>query len=84
MAEETGKQKNKWTAVALAVILGQVGVHKFYLGHPRLGILYIALTCTIIGGAFTFWGSVAEGIIYGLKRPQDFHRIYVEGGRAMF
>ena len=84
MDEDAGRQKKKWVAIVLAVLLGQFGTHKFYLGHPKIGILYIVLTCTIIGAFLTGWGSIIEGILYAFKSPEDFHRIYVLDGRAMF
>ena len=55
-----------------------------YLGHPKLGIIYIVLTCTIIGGVFTGWGSIVEGVMYLTKSEEDFQRVYVQEGRAMF
>ena len=84
MSELTIKRKSKWTAVIFAVLLGNFGAHKFYMGHPKLGILYIVLTCTIVGAVFTGWGSIAEGILYAVKSPEDFQRIYVHEHRAMF
>ena len=36
-----GRQKNKWTAFFLCLLLGVIGVHKFYEGKVGMGILYI-------------------------------------------
>ena len=78
------ERKSRITAALLAIFLGLVGAHKFYLGHPKLGIIYIVLTCTIIGGVFTGWGSIVEGVMYLTKSEEDFQRVYVQEGRAMF
>jgi TM2 domain-containing membrane protein YozV len=93
------KQKNKWIAAALAVFLAGWGAHKFYLVHWKLGVLNIAImliSATITAGLIenaplavgvhVIWVAswMLEGAIYAFKRPQDFHRIYMEGGRAMF
>ena len=78
------KRKTRVVAALLAVFLGLVGAHKFYLGHPKLGILYILLTCTVIGGVFTGWGSIIEGVLFVTKSDEDFQRVYVLEGRAMF
>ena len=41
-APKTGK-RNKWVALALCLILGQYGVHKFYEKKFFIGLLYIFL-----------------------------------------
>ncbi|MCF8303723.1 MAG: TM2 domain-containing protein [Bacteroidales bacterium] len=40
--------KNKTTAALLAFFLGGLGVHRFYLGQPILGIVYLLLCWTLI------------------------------------
>jgi TM2 domain-containing membrane protein YozV len=42
------QQKNATTAVLLALFLGGLGAHKFYLGKVGLGILYIVFFWTFI------------------------------------
>lgn len=49
------RPKNKWAAIALCVLLGWCGGHKFYEGKVGMGILYI----------FTF-GLLGIGIIVDL------------------
>ena len=99
MIDQPVKEKNKWIAAVFAVLLGQWGAHKFYLGHWKLGVLYIAVTATIFAilvasggsdiamiGLFGPWAVilVVEGVLFAVKSQEDFHRIYVEGRRAMF
>lgn len=43
-----GREKNKWVAFILCVLLGYLGVHKFYEGRVGLGILYL-LTFGLFG-----------------------------------
>ncbi len=46
-----GEQKSKLVAVLLAFFLGGIGIHDFYLGYNKNGILKIVLTvCTGFGG----------------------------------
>ena len=52
-----GVQKSKLVAVLLAFFLGSIGIHDFYLGYTKYGIIKIVLTCcTGIGGGI--WALV--------------------------
>lgn len=52
-----GEQKSKLVAVLLAFFLGSIGIHDFYLGYTKNGVLKIVLTvCTGIGGGI--WALV--------------------------
>lgn len=47
-----GEQKSKLVAVLLAFFIGSIGIHDFYLGYTRNGIIKIVLTvCTGVGGS---------------------------------
>lgn len=72
--------KSKVVAGILALLLGGLGAHKFYLGHVGLGILYLCFCWTFIPAIV----SLVEGIIYLTKSDEDFHRDYVENKKAMF
>ena len=76
-------------AVFFSLLLGTLGIHKFYLGYPQAGI--IMLLCTIPGillfGIPTFIVAtiaLMEGIIYACKSDEAFERIYVLGRRPWF
>ena len=75
--------KSKVTAGLLAIFLGWLGVHKFYLGHVGLGVLYIAVTLLSLGFISLFVG-IAEGIIYLTKSDEEFHYVYVQERKSMF
>ncbi len=46
------EQKSKLIAVLLAFFLGALGIHDFYLGYNKYGVIKIVLTvCTGIGGS---------------------------------
>lgn len=38
--------RNKWIAIVLALLVGGFGVHKFYLGRPITGTLYLLFCWT--------------------------------------
>lgn len=56
----TGGGRNRVTAALLAILLGHFGVHKFYLGKPWLGVLYLLFCWTFIPTVVGF----IEGIFY--------------------
>lgn len=62
-------RKDKTTAGLLAILLGGVGAHKFYLGKPGQGILYLIFCWTYMPGIL----GLIEGIKYLVKSDQDFH-----------
>ena len=45
--------KNKTTALILSILLGELGIDRFYLGYTGLGILKL-----ITGGGFFIWWLV--------------------------
>lgn len=57
---EAGTGKNRIVAIVLALFLGWIGIHKFYLGRVGLGILYLIFFWTGIPG-FIAW---IESILY--------------------
>lgn len=58
--------KDKTAAALLAILLGGLGVHHFYLGHIGLGILYLLFSWTFIPAVV----ALIEGIIY-LTTPNE-------------
>ena len=76
--------KNKTAAGIVAIIVGYLGVHKFYLGYVGVGIIYLLLSITFYGLFFTVPASIADGILYLSKSEEDFDRTYVRGRRRWF
>lgn len=56
--------KNKNTALILCILLGWLGVHKFYLGRSGMGVLYF-----FTGGLF--WIGWIIDIIYLATMDKD-------------
>lgn len=65
--------KSKTTAGVLAILIGGIGAHKFYLGKTGMGILYLIFCWTYIPAVIGF----IEGIIYLTKSDAAFHRDHV-------
>ena len=62
--------KSKVTAGLLALLLGGLGIHKFYLGAWGRGIVYILLVWTFVPGIVAF----VEAIRYFTLPQADFQR----------
>jgi len=71
----------KIPAGIFAILLGGLGVHKFYLGYTSAGIIQILLSCC--GGLGHLIG-VVEGIIYLTKSDDEFVAMYVVGKKPWF
>ncbi|WP_051311234.1 pilin [Zooshikella ganghwensis] len=66
-----GKEKNKYVAGCLAIFLGFIGVHRFYLGQ-WWGIFYILL----IGTGLSLIISIIEGIVFLCTPKSNWLRRY--------
>ncbi len=82
--------KNKVAAGILGILVGSLGIHKFYLGYTSQGL--IMLLVTILGSIITFGiaaGVMAiiglvEGIIYLTMSDERFNEVYVVGRKGWF
>ena len=76
MADQIPGAEKKIVAGILAICLGSFGVHKFYLGYTKAGIIQIVLSLLCgIGGIL----GIIEGIIYLTKSDADFVATYITG-----
>lgn len=57
---------NKIVYILLAILLGDIGAHKFYCGKIGMGILYLAFCWTMIPGI----AGLIEGIL-AIGKPTD-------------
>jgi TM2 domain-containing membrane protein YozV len=64
--------KSRAAAALLAIFLGGLGAHKFYLGKPLMGILYLLFCWTMIPAII----GLIEGIIYLTKSDEEFAAQY--------
>ena len=76
--------KSKVAAGVLAILLGGLGVHKFYLGRVGAGIVHIILSISVIGIPVNWVICLIEAIIYLTKSDADFHQAYVVNRKSFF
>lgn len=69
--------KNRTTASLLAFFLGGLGIHRFYLGQPILGIIYLLLSWTLI----PFLVGFIDFIILITSSDQKFDTKYNKKGK---
>ncbi|WP_456315092.1 TM2 domain-containing protein [Pseudomonas shirazensis] len=76
------RQENKKVVAGIfAILLGSLGIHKFYLGYTKEGViqLILGLMCGI-GGLI----GIVEGILYLTKTDEDFYQTYQVGQKGWF
>jgi len=87
--ESFSGEKNKIVAALLALFLGSLGIHKFYLGRMKQGVIMVVvffLGFILLGIPSLIIGIIAfvEAIIYLLKPEDEFQRLYVDGDKGWF
>ena len=86
--------KTKVAAGVLAIVVGWLGIHKFYLGYTTQGIILVGafiaslLLAIIIVGIFGLIAittiTLIEGILYLTKTDEEFHYTYVVNRKEWF
>lgn len=86
----TASDTSKVAAGLLAILLGWLGLHKFYLGYNKEGVIMLLVsvvggiaTCGTASGIMTIIGLI-EGVVYLTKSDEDFARLYVQGHTGWF
>ena len=71
----------KLVAGILAILIGGLGIHKFYLGYTKEGIIQIVLGLACGIGAVI---GLIEGIIYLTKSDEEFVNTYITNQKGWF
>ncbi len=67
-----GNKKSKLVAALLALFLGWLGFHKFYLGRTGWGVLYLLFFWTLVPAFISFF----EAIRYLIMSDEEFNSRY--------
>jgi TM2 domain-containing membrane protein YozV len=82
--------KNKIAAGLLGIFLGALGIHKFYLGYSKEGVIMLLITLVSfiptfgLGPAAVGLIGFIEGIIYLVKSDEDFAQTYIQNHKGWF
>lgn len=78
--------KSKIAAGLLGIFLGALGIHKFYLGYTKAGVIMLLVSLLTFGVGATIMEIIGlvEGIIYITKSDQDFDAQYVLNEKQWF
>lgn len=81
-----GKSDRKLLAGLFGIFLGAFGIHKFYLGYQKEGIILLLVTVVTcgFGGAISSVIGLIEGILYLTKTDAEFEATYVTGRKPWF
>ena len=68
--------RSRGTAAVLAFLLGWLGLHRFYLGQPGRGVLFLILTLSGIGVWLSIVCALIDGVRFWSMSDADFERRY--------
>jgi TM2 domain-containing membrane protein YozV len=82
-------RKSKIAAGLLAIFLGGLGIHKFYIGATGAGVIMLLIWLfgwILLGIPTAILSIIAliEGVIYLTKSDEDFYQTYEVGKKAWF
>ena len=83
---QPASDKSKVAAGLLGIFIGSLGIHKFYLGYSKEGVIMLLVSLLTLGFGAGIMGIIGliEGIIYLTKTDADFENIYVVGRKGWF
>ena len=78
--------KDRVAAGLLGIFVGSLGIHKFYLGYNKEGIITLVISLATCGAGAAVMSVIGliEGIIYLTKTEEDFQYTYVDGYKGWF
>jgi len=86
MSDKIPGAEKKIVAGILGILLGGLGIHKFYLGYTKEGVIMLlvsVLTCGILLTIMHIIGLI-EGILYLTKSDEEFVNTYITNKKGWF
>lgn len=81
LKEKVQVGKSKWVAWILSLFFGGWGIHRFYMGNPMIGIIYLLINlggiCCTAGvlNLFFYLYLIVEGIYIITRNDEDFQNM---------
>lgn len=72
LAKLTRPTRNRWVAILLAILLGGIGIHKFYLRRYISGVLYLVFCWTFI----PLFLSFLDALVYLIIPSKEWRQRY--------
>ncbi len=82
MSDKPPGADKKVVAGILGILLGGLGIHKFYLGYNKEGVIQLVVSVFTCGIGSVI--GLIEGIIYLTKSDEEFVATYVTGKKGWF
>ena len=81
-----GSPKSKVAAGVLGIVLGGLGIHKFYLGYTVPGVIMLLISVLTLGMLAIVPAviGIVEGIMYLTMDDAQFYNTYVVGKKEWF
>ncbi|MEA1083975.1 TM2 domain-containing protein [Sphingomonas sp. CD22] len=73
---EPASDRNKIVAALLALFLGTLGIHRFYLGRTGSGVVMLVMTLTVVGMLVTGPWALIDAIRYLVMSNREFDARY--------
>jgi TM2 domain-containing membrane protein YozV len=83
--DEGPSGKSRGVAALLAILLGSLGIHYFYLGKNTAGIIFLLVTllsCGVLGTVVAIL-SLVSGVLMLTTTEEDFEQKYVNSNSTM-
>lgn len=74
--EAERSDRSKLVAALLALLVGPLGIHRFYTGRVGTGIVMLLLSCTVIGFLLTVPWALIDMVRYLVMTEGDFAERY--------
>lgn len=86
MTDKPAGADKKIVAGILGILLGALGIHKFYLGYTKEGVIMLLVSVLTLGLlSWIMWViGLIEGILYLTKPDEEFVATYVTGRKGWF
>ena len=82
MGESIPGAEKKIPAGILGILLGGLGIHRFYLGDTKGGLIRVAITIVTCGAGQII--GLIEGILYLTKTDAEFVQTYLVEKKEWF